>query len=87
MNKEIARNADAEISQVRYSAKSVATTSKVTSMLINICITIRAIPVRRPSTDEGFANIELEQFELTYDTPDWDHLDPTRGQMEARVSG
>jgi hypothetical protein len=47
--------------------------------------TISAIPVRRP-TDEEFANFELERFELTYETPDWDHLDPTRGQTEARVS-
>ena len=47
--------------------------------------TISAIPVRRP-TDAEFADFELERFELTYETPDWDHNDDSRGQTETRLS-
>jgi hypothetical protein len=48
--------------------------------------TISAIPVRRP-TDAEFANFELEQFELTYETPDSsDHNDDSRGRAETQLS-
>ena len=46
--------------------------------------TISAIPVRRP-TDEEFANFELERFELTYETPEWDHVDPSREENETHL--
>jgi hypothetical protein len=47
--------------------------------------TISAIPVRRP-TDAEFAKFELERFELTYETPDWDHNNDSRGQAETPLS-
>ena len=43
--------------------------------------TISCIPVRKPTRAE-FLNNSLERFELTYETPDWDHWDPVRGENE-----
>ena len=39
--------------------------------------TISSIPVRRP-TDDEWIDDELERFELTYETPTWEHGDPER---------
>lgn len=47
--------------------------------------TISAIPVRRP-TDAEFQNSNLERFELTYETPDWDHADPDRERDEKAIA-
>ena len=43
--------------------------------------TISCIPVRRPTQDE-FRDETLERFELTYATPEWEHWDPMRAQVE-----
>jgi hypothetical protein len=44
--------------------------------------TISCLPVRRP-TQEEFRNDEtLERFELTYATPEWEHWDPMRAELE-----
>lgn len=47
--------------------------------------TISAFPVRWP-TDAEFVNNELERFELTYETPDWDHGDPDHEREEAAAN-
>jgi hypothetical protein len=45
--------------------------------------TISSIPIRRP-TDAEYIDEDLERFELTYETPDWDHNDPERQETEDR---
>jgi uncharacterized protein (UPF0216 family) len=47
--------------------------------------TISAIPVRRP-TDMEFIDEELERFELTYETPNWEHGDPERQDTEEKLA-
>ena len=43
--------------------------------------TISCVPVRRP-TQEEFRDETLKRFELTYATPEWEHWDPMRAQVE-----
>jgi hypothetical protein len=47
--------------------------------------TISTLPVRYP-TDEEFTDKELERFELTYETPEWDHTDSRRPDNEDEVA-
>jgi len=47
--------------------------------------TISAIPVRRPTPAE-FSDTNLERFELTYETPEWDHNDPERPTAEKAMT-
>ena len=43
--------------------------------------TISCLPVRKPTLAE-FADTTLERFELTYETPEWDHWDQARSDLE-----
>ena len=43
--------------------------------------TISCLPVRKPTLSE-FQDTSLERFELTYETPEWEHWDPSRGEIE-----
>ncbi len=43
--------------------------------------TISCLPVRRPTQAE-FRDETLERFELTYATPEWEHWDPMRAELE-----
>lgn len=46
--------------------------------------TISGIPVRRP-TDTEFADMDLERFELTYETPEWDQTEDSREKTELNI--
>ncbi len=43
--------------------------------------TISCVPVRRP-TQEEFCNETLNRFKLTYATPEWEHWNPMRAELE-----
>lgn len=47
--------------------------------------TISALPVRYP-TDKEMLDETLERFELTFETPKWDHGDPDRPNAELSIS-
>ena len=43
--------------------------------------TISCLPVRKPTKAE-FDDSSLERFELSYETPEWDHWDQARSELE-----